>query len=122
VRPPTSYTNPLKTQQIRQYRYTDTRVASYEEDHEIPLELGGSPRDPKDLWPEPRHASTGQTAASKDRVENKLKSMVCAGTAGLNAAQQAIATDWRTAVAVASGSSSRVVAGAVRGRTMLSPW
>jgi hypothetical protein len=132
VRPPTSYTNPLKTRQIGQYGYADTRLASYEEDHLIPLELGGSPRDPKNLWPEPRNAPTAQTATSKDTVENTLKSMVCAGTAVLVAAQQAIATDWLTAVAVASGSRSRVavasgVAAALwpvssRSRTMLSSW
>src|SRR5690242_10597803 len=41
VRPPTSYTNPLKVTQIAEYRYTDTSTADYEEDHLIPLELGG---------------------------------------------------------------------------------
>jgi hypothetical protein len=119
VRPPLSYTDPLKIQQIGEYGYRDTRLASYEEDHLIPLGVGGSPRDPKNLWPELRNAPTGQSAAGKDQVEGKLRLMVCAGTAGLVAAQQAIATDWRTAVAVASGSGNRV---ASRGRTMLSSW
>src|SRR5689334_22685356 len=53
VRPPTSYTNPLKVQGIADYGYSDTSVADYEEDHLVPLELGGSPRDPDNLWPEP---------------------------------------------------------------------
>jgi hypothetical protein len=56
VRPPTSYTNPLKVQQIAQYGYSDTSTADYEEDHLIPLELGGSPRSTLNLWPEPRYA------------------------------------------------------------------
>jgi hypothetical protein len=116
VRPPTSYTNPLKTQQIGEYGYSDTNLADYEEDHLIPLGLGGAPRDPKNLWPEPRNAPVEQTAASKDQVEDSLHSMVCAGTAGLVAAQQAIATNWRTAAAVAAGSGNKV---ASRGRTML---
>lgn len=103
VRPPTSYTNPLKVQQIAEYGYTDTSTADYEEDHMIPLELGGAPRDPKNLWPEPRKADTGSTAATKDSVENNLKTMVCDGAAQLAAAQQAIATDWQTAISVVSG-------------------
>jgi hypothetical protein len=33
VRPPVSYTEPLKKQQIRAYGYTDRRPWRYEEDH-----------------------------------------------------------------------------------------
>jgi hypothetical protein len=100
VRPPTSYTNPLKVKQIAEYGYRDTNTADYEEDHYIPLELGGSPRDPKNLWPEPWLGASGSTAGDKDTVENKLKKLVCSGQVRLTAAQRAIATDWRTAVSV----------------------
>jgi hypothetical protein len=99
VRPPTSYTNPLKTRQIAEYGYTDTSLADYEEDHLIPLELGGSPRSAKNLWPEPRYQTGGKTAANKDAIENKLKSLVCAGTVTLAAARRAIAKNWVTALA-----------------------
>jgi hypothetical protein len=44
VRPPTSYTNALKAQQIGEYGYADTALSDYEEDHLIPLELGGPAR------------------------------------------------------------------------------
>src|SRR5579871_5398178 len=50
VRPPVSYTNELKKQQIEEYGYTDLNPRDYEEDHLISLELGGSPTDPKNLW------------------------------------------------------------------------
>lgn len=103
VRPPTSYTNPLKVKQITEYGYGDTSTADYEEDHYIPLELGGNPRDPKNLWPESRLGPSGSTAGDKDTVENKLKKLVCSGQVGLTAAQRAIATDWRTAVSVVTG-------------------
>ncbi|MER7754119.1 hypothetical protein [Kitasatospora sp. NPDC097643] len=96
VRPPTSYTNPLKAQQIAQYGYADTNLSDYEEDHLVPLELGGAPRDPRNLWPEPRYGS--QTAMSKDSVENKLKTAVCGGRVTLAAARSAIASDWTTAL------------------------
>ncbi|MGW5284471.1 hypothetical protein ACWERI_34310 [Streptomyces collinus] len=98
VRPPTSYTNPLKAQGITDYGYTDTNMADYEEDHLVPLELGGAPRDPQNLWPEPYSGS--QTAHSKDGVETKLKNAVCAGTITLSAARSAIKNNWTTALQV----------------------
>jgi hypothetical protein len=98
VRPPTSYTNPLKAQGIIDYGYSDTNMADYEEDHMVPLELGGSPRDTRNLWPEPHYGS--QTAFSKDGVETKLKNAVCAGTITLSAARSAIKNNWTTALQV----------------------
>lgn len=98
VRPPTSYTNPLKEQGIIDYGYSDTNMADYEEDHLVPLELGGSPRDPGNLWPEPHYGT--QTAYTKDGTETKLKNAVCAGTITLSAARSAIKTNWTTALQV----------------------
>jgi hypothetical protein len=104
VRPPTSYTNALKKQGISDYGYSDTSMADYEEDHLVPLELGGAPRDPRNLWPEP-HAGA-KNAYSKDSVENKLKTAVCAGQVTLSAARNAIATNWTTALSVVGLSAS----------------
>ena len=53
VRPPTSFIEPLKVSGIIAYGYTDASVANYEEDHLIPLELGGDGWSPSNLWPEP---------------------------------------------------------------------
>ncbi|WP_030438256.1 hypothetical protein [Actinoplanes subtropicus] len=103
VRPSTSYTNALKKTQIAQYKYSDTSLSDYEEDHFIPLELGGDPKSEKNLWPEPHYDSNGDGSATKDTVENKLKKMVCAGTVTLKAAQDAIADDWTTALSVVGG-------------------
>ncbi|WP_441248007.1 hypothetical protein [Kitasatospora sp. McL0602] len=97
VRPSTSYTNKLKAQQIIAYGYSDTNLSDYEEDHFIPLELGGNPTDPANLWPEP-HSGTA-TSSQKDGVETKLKYAVCAHKVTLAAAQNALVTDWTTAVA-----------------------
>lgn len=98
VRPPTSYTNPLKAQGIIDYGYSDTNMSDYEEDHLVPLELGGAPRDPDNLWPEPHYGSP--TAYTKDGVETKLKNAVCAGKITLSSARSAIRTDWTTALSV----------------------
>lgn len=102
VRPSTSYTNKLKAQQIVDYGYADKSLSSYEEDHLIPLEIGGSPTDPNNLWPEP-----GGVPNPKDSVENYCKKMVCAGTITLRNAQLQIANDWRYACGyVYSGTTS----------------
>ena len=93
VRPPISYTNALKVQQIAQYGYADTNPSDYEEDHLISLEVGGDPKDPKNLWPQPRR-SEPYNASVKDTLENVLKGKVCSGELTLAAAQHAIATDW----------------------------
>ena len=93
IRPPVSYTDKLKATQITEYGYTDTNPADYEEDHLISLEVGGSPTDPKNLWPQPRH-TTPYNASVKDTLENTLHGMICSGQITLDTAQRAIATDW----------------------------
>jgi len=92
IRPPASYTNKLKKQQINEYRYKEKRLAEYEEDHLISLQLGGNPTDPKNLWPEPYRIQCG--ARIKDVLETKLKRMVCDGKLTLQEAQEAIAKNW----------------------------
>jgi hypothetical protein len=92
IRPNTAYTNKLKREQIKAYGYADTEMSHYEEDHLISLQLGGSPDDPHNLWPQPYEGSCG--ARVKDKIEGKLKRLVCAGTITLEEAQHAIAKDW----------------------------
>ncbi len=90
IRPPVSYTAPLKKQIDVQYGFPMTEQG--ELDHLISLELGGNPTDPKNLWVEP-----GSIPNPKDTVENRLKSEVCAGTITLAQAQSEIVTNWYTA-------------------------
>ncbi|HEY3921973.1 MAG TPA: hypothetical protein VGL76_07645 [Gaiellaceae bacterium] len=82
VRPPTSYTNGLKQQQMPEYGETGS-LSAFQEDHLISLELGGSPTDPRNLWPEPY-----PRAGNVDKIENELNSKVCSGTLTLAEAQQ----------------------------------
>src|SRR5579883_3073482 len=63
-----------------------------EVDHLISLELGGS-NDEANLWPEP-YGGTVWNAHVKDKLENRLHAMVCAGEISLEDAQKEIATDW----------------------------
>lgn len=82
VRPPVSYTNELKLEQMRAYGETGPPSA-YQEDHLISLEIGGDPTDPRNLWPEPY-----PRAADVDRIENELNAQVCSGALTLAQAQQ----------------------------------
>lgn len=75
-----------------------------EYDHLIPLELGGDPNDPANLWVEPPddpHATTFTN--TKDSLENRLRSLVCSGRLALSAAQQAIAGNWVAALRTYGG-------------------
>lgn len=94
VRPSESYTERLKFSQLDSgYNlHGDTRASHYEEDHLIPLEVGGSPTSMKNLWPEPRYIVWG--AAKKDALENRLHALVCAGAVPLVTAQRVFATNW----------------------------
>ena len=92
VRPPVSYTNSLKATGLVAYGYTNRDPASVEEDHLLPLEGGGSPTDPRNLWPQPRYGAV--TAAQKDTAENALRASVCSGVATLDAAQAAFLAKW----------------------------
>jgi hypothetical protein len=91
IRPTVSYTNKLKKQQMVELGLTGN-PSDYEEDHIISLELGGHPKDPKNLWPELWNGDWG--AHKKDVIETRLKTMVCKGQITLAEAQHAIATDW----------------------------
>jgi hypothetical protein len=82
VRPATSYTSALKREQLRQFGLRGPPSA-YQEDHLISLELGGSPADPRNLWPEPY-----PRASKVDRIENQLNARVCAGELSLAEAQE----------------------------------
>jgi hypothetical protein len=88
VRPPASYTEPLKRQLMA--RYGDTGpLRNYELDHLIPLELGGNPTLPANLWPEP-----GASPNPKDQVEPDANRAVRSGRLPLADAQRKIAASW----------------------------
>jgi hypothetical protein len=66
--------------------------AALEVDHIVPLELGGS-NDIANLFPERAAPDPGFHA--KDRLENRLHALVCAGSMTLRAAQRGIASNWQ---------------------------
>jgi hypothetical protein len=84
IRPPVSYTSRLKRRQLIQYGLPGT-TRDYEEDHAIPLELGGNPTSEQNLWPE-----SWAGADQSDPLENRLNDAVCGGAMSLRKAQRAI--------------------------------
>ncbi len=88
VRPRESITEPEKEASLAAYGDTG-RLHDYEYDHLVPLELGGAPNDPRNLWPEP-----GASPNPKDELEDRLRQMVCAEEMPLAQAQRAMAANW----------------------------
>jgi hypothetical protein len=111
IRPPVTYTTKLKLKQLRAMGLTG-HAADYEEDHFIPLEVGGHPTAPRNLWPEPWNRPVGSNdygAHTKDFVESFIHDEVCFNvpnhkvtsrgyrarvSISLARGQQIIANDW----------------------------
>lgn len=98
VRPPYSITHPEKVGSAAAYGYTGP-FSTGEYDHLVPLELGGDPDDPANLWLEPNdRPGATSTTNTKDALEHHLRALVCAGRLPLREAQRAIAADWVAAL------------------------
>jgi len=97
IRPPASYTDALKRQQLQQFAGQHQgdpqwNVAGTEEDHRLSLDLGGAPTDPMNLSPEVHRSS-----ALKDQEEAALggsQGKVCRGEMTLQEAQQELISTW----------------------------
>jgi hypothetical protein len=84
--------DPVKRQVYAAYGIQTHAPGEYEVDHLIPLELGGS-NAVANLWPQ-SYRTQPWNAHVKDRLENELHRLVCAGQLPLDTAQHDIATDW----------------------------
>jgi hypothetical protein len=84
----------LKASIYREYG-VDRTASHFEVDHLISLELGGADV-AANLWPQ-SYDTLPWNAHVKDKLENRLHALVCAGTLSLQQAQQEIAADWMAA-------------------------
>ena len=91
VRPPVSYTDPIKRDLVRRYGLSGP-LSAYELDHLVPLEVGGAPRSVRNLWPQPRDQHPGSD--EKDHLENRLHDQVCQGRIALADAQRMFEQNW----------------------------
>ena len=94
VRPRVTYTNQLKYNQLHSgYNLDgDLNMKDYEEDHIVPLEVGGNPSSPLNLFPQPRNIRL--SAYLKDQLENRMRQLVCSGQLTLKVAQLVFLTNW----------------------------
>lgn len=82
VRPPLSYTAPLKRRLIAEHHLPGT-TSDYQLDHMISLSVGGDPRDLRNLWMEPIAQAT-----KADRLEARWHRRICDGSWGLRYTQR----------------------------------
>ena len=100
IRPPEAITGQEKIADARSYGYRGP-LSQAEYDHLVPLELGGDPNDPRNLWvepPSPGHRASQTFRNPTDTVERKAKALVCDGIVSLGLMQRAIAFNWTTAL------------------------
>lgn len=94
VRPPVSYTNKLKLEQMKALGLTG-KPSDFEEDHELDLACGGAPRDPNNLHPQSWVGDYG--AKTKDVLESLEHRRLCKGEITLAQCQAIFLAphDWR---------------------------
>jgi hypothetical protein len=92
VRPPASYTNRIKREQLDTYYKGQGEMSSVELDHLIPLNAGGHPTSPENLWPQAYGSE--YDASYKDRCEVATGRAICQGGVSLVEAQKGFSVNW----------------------------
>lgn len=95
----------MKRHVFEAYRIPLSDRHLYVVDHLISREIAGADV-VRNLWPQPI-----AEAKVKDRLENRLRALTCAGAITLEVAQQAIRTDWRAAYRTYLGNVPPTLAG-----------
>ncbi len=90
--PSASYLNKEKGRQLRQVTFAVADAKAFTEDHRIPIELGGHPRHPKNLWPQ--STTIAWNAVAKDKLEAYVHGEVCAGRMKLADGRAIFQRDW----------------------------
>ncbi len=84
----------MKSRVFDSYGIKADTPGSYNVDHLIPTDLGGA-NSIKNLWPQPLSGDWGYV--DKNKLERRLRRMVCGGELDLKKAQEEIAGDWVSA-------------------------
>jgi hypothetical protein len=108
VRPPESYLADLKLRQMSWYRLNQA-PSELEMNYVVPLELGGAPRDPRNLWPAPKANAYKEIIQA---VLTTVKRRACAAEMSLAEAQTRVANATRGGLAAAVSALSAPVMGA----------
>ena len=81
----------LKNRVYAEYGVTHHSRSTYEVDHIVPLEGGGS-NAIENLYPQPAYPKPG--FHQKDKLENEMRSRICYRGANLRSTQRSIASNW----------------------------
>ncbi len=92
ARPPASYTEGLKRIAMAGLGISWSKRAAYVLDHRIPIEAGGAPRDPLNLWVEIKLGAFG--ASAKDKLEGAVRADICAHRLTLEQGRAIFLGDW----------------------------
>ena len=84
----------VKAQVFDLYGIRPDTPGSFNVDHLVPVSLGGS-NNLENLWPQP--LSGEWNYLQKNKLESRLRKMVCGGELELKEAQEGIARDWVSA-------------------------
>jgi hypothetical protein len=95
VQPPAAFVHEAKARLLKEHGITNGDAAKLEVDFLIPVALGGHPRKPENLWLLPSEGTW--SARTKDRLEAKLRHLVCTGEITLLEARDAVRSDWKMA-------------------------
>ena len=90
--PKASALNRVKTAQMKAAKYAAGDAKKYELDHRIPIEVGGDPRNPKNLWLQPLDIQWN--ALVKNKLETYVQTEICAGRMKLADGQAIFQRDW----------------------------
>src|SRR5262249_21392050 len=82
----------VQRQVFAEYGMPNAEAGRFEVDYLITPALGGSD-DIRNLWPQP-YSGSAWNAYVKDALEDRLRTLVCAGRLDLATAQQEIAVNW----------------------------
>jgi hypothetical protein len=94
----TIHTSALKRQQIRQFGYADQRMSDYEEDHLVPLGLGGSPDQPAQSLARAKGIGRRLECGHEGRARGCADPYGLFGPGAAGGGAAAIATDWIAAI------------------------
>lgn len=82
----------IKIRQVAEYGYTNTNANDFGTDYVIPVELGGDPVDPRNMWPQTYLPTPGR--AEKALTDAYLNRQVCSGAMPLGEAVSVVRVDW----------------------------
>jgi hypothetical protein len=95
ARPGAAFVAEMKSRLMKDTGVPGADASKWVLDFLVPISLGGHPGKLENLWLQPSEGAW--SARTKDRLETRLRSLVCSGEVRLHEAREAMRTDWKMA-------------------------